>query len=145
MFNLWNPEQVCSSKVRLPPCHFSFILSVDNQDRLSGMLCQRSADMPVGVGCGNILFYSALIYMLAQQCNLKPKELVHSIADAHIYERQIPMVKEYLSRSAPPSPKLKFNKASDIFSYKMEDFIVRGINLWNLLKFSRNLNKKERR
>jgi thymidylate synthase len=122
ILNLWNAPVVTSSKVRLPPCHFCFQLNV-NYGRLDGMLTQRSGDYPVGC-CANVQFYSALIYMLSQQCNLTPGELVHSVGDAHIYVNQIPQVEEYLSRANKNSPILNLQKADDIFSYKVENFII---------------------
>jgi thymidylate synthase len=91
------------------------------------MLTQRSGDFCVGC-CANIQFYSALIYMLAQQCGLQPYEFVYSLADAHCYSDQIPMAEEYLARPKPDSPKLILHKAADIYSYKMEDFEVVNYN-----------------
>ena len=67
--------------------------------------------------------------MLAQQCGYKPKELVHSVVDAHIYENQIPAVEEYLSRKeSPDSPKLNLKKARNIEEYKLENFEIIGYN-----------------
>ena len=66
--------------------------------------------------------------MLAQQCGYEPYEFVHSTVDSHIYVNQIDAVEQYLSRTQPEtfsaidSPKLKLNKAKDIYSYKLEDF-----------------------
>jgi thymidylate synthase len=122
LFSLWNPNDL--NKQILPCCHYTFQLFVDDQKGLSGSLTQRSCDFFIGVPA-NIQFYSALIYMLAQQCNLVPKEFVHYTVDAHIYENQIPQVKEYLSREdCPDSPKLILNKARNIEKYKMEDFQI---------------------
>jgi thymidylate synthase len=118
LFSLWNPAQV--DKMKLPPCHYTFQVFV-HENKLSGLLTQRSCDFPIGVPA-NIQFYSALIYMLAQQCGLQPFEFIHSTVDAHIYVNQIDAVEEYLARYKPDSPKLKLNQAPDIFSYKPEDF-----------------------
>jgi thymidylate synthase len=118
LFSLWNPQQL--DQMRLAPCHYTFQLYV-YENKLSGMLTQRSCDFPVGVPA-NIQFYSALIYMLAQQCGFEPYEFVHSTVDSHIYVDQIPAVEEYLSRNKPDSPRLNLNKAKDIFSYKIDDF-----------------------
>jgi thymidylate synthase len=120
LWSLWNPKQM--HKMRLPPCHFTFQLFV-HEDKLSGHLTQRSCDFPVG-GPANIQFYSALVYMFAQQAGYKPHELVHTSGDSHIYVNQIEAVEEYLGRPAPPSPRLKLEKADDISSYKMEDFNI---------------------
>lgn len=127
LFSLWNPPDVNSDSVILPPCHYSFILNVDNNDNLSGMLVQRSMDIVAG-GWANIIWYSAFIYMLAQQCNLKPKELIVSVGDCHVYSNQINAAKEYLSRPEIAQPTLKINQAKDIFSYKVEDFVLENYN-----------------
>ena len=127
LFNLWNPIDMTSDKIKLPCCHYTFQLYVDNNDRLSGMLTQRSCDLPIGAPA-NIFFYSLLIYMFAQQCNLEPYEFVHSIANAHIYENQIESVKEYLSRPNVNSPILRLNKATSIDDYKLEDLIIEEYN-----------------
>lgn len=119
LFSLWNPAQM--KQMRLPPCHYTFQIFIDDEGRMSGMLTQRSCDFPIGVPA-NIQFYSALIYMLAQQTGYEPYEFIHSTADSHIYEDQIPAVEKYLQQPVIESPTLKLNKATDIFSYKLEDF-----------------------
>jgi len=124
LFSLWNPAQL--KEQRLPPCHFAFQIFI-HEDKMSGMLTQRSCDFPVGVPA-NIQFYSALIYMLAQQTGYTPYEFIHSTADSHIYVNQIDAVKEYLDREKPDSPKLNLKKASDIYSYSMDDFDVIDYN-----------------
>jgi len=122
LFDLWNPRDL--DAMRLPPCHYSFQLYACD-GKLSGILTQRSCDFPVGVPA-NIQFYSALIYMMAQQVDLEPYEFVHSTVDSHIYLDQIDAVDEYLARPNPDSPKLDLKKAQDIYSYKMEDFGLVG-------------------
>jgi thymidylate synthase len=124
LFTYWNPNNL--GKAVLPPCHHTFQLNVEG-DKLSGLLFQRSCDVPIGC-CANFQYYSALIYMLAQQVGLKPYELIHSVSDAHIYVNQIEAVEEYLSRQPIDSPRLILNKAQDIYSYKMEDFVVEDYN-----------------
>jgi thymidylate synthase len=121
LFSLWNPLQL--NGMRLPPCHYTFQVFIDDEGRMSGMLTQRSCDFPVGVPA-NIQFYSALIHMLAQQTGYTPHEFIHSCADAHIYEDQIPAVQEYLTSPVLDSPRLKLNKAADIYSYTLDDFKV---------------------
>lgn len=124
LFSLWNPKQI--GDMRLPPCHYTFQVYANN-GKLSGMLTQRSCDFPIGAPA-NIQFYSAIIYMLAQQCGYEPHEFVHSVGDAHIYTNQIMQVESYLSREKPDSPKLNLNKAKDIDSYVLEDFEVENYN-----------------
>jgi thymidylate synthase len=121
LFSLWNPSQM--NGMRLPPCHYSYQIFIDDDGWMSGMLTQRSCDFPVGVPA-NIQFYSALTMMIAQQTGYKAKEFVHSTADAHIYEDQIPAVEKYLATPVLDSPTLKINRAADIFSYKLKDFVL---------------------
>lgn len=121
MFSLWNPQD--TDKMRLPPCHYSFQLFIDDDGYMSGMLTQRSCDFPVGVPA-NIQFYSALTMMFAQQTGFKPREFIHSTCDSHIYEPQVLAVEEYLGRPKPSSPILTINKVADIFSYQVDDFVI---------------------
>lgn len=121
LFSLWNPSDL--DKMALPPCHYTYQAIADGDGGLTGILTQRSCDFPVGVPA-NIQFYSALTIMLAQQSGFKPREFIHNTNDSHIYLNQIPMVEEYLSRPEIDSPKLSINKAVDIYSYKMEDFVL---------------------
>ena len=132
LFSLWNPKMM--HQMRLPPCHYSF-QCYTHDGKLSGMLTQRSCDFPVGVPF-NIAFYSALIYMLAQQANLEPYEFVHTTADSHIYVNQIEAVEEYLSRGKPDSPVLKiFATADSIEDYKPSDFVLEDYNPEPEIKF----------
>jgi thymidylate synthase len=121
LWTLWNPQDV--DKMRLPPCHMMYQVLVDDDRKLTGILYQRSCDFPIGVPA-NIQFYSALTIMLAQQTGCNPFEFVHVTADSHIYENQIEGVELYLKTDKIDSPKIKINKAEDIFSYKPEDFVV---------------------
>jgi thymidylate synthase len=121
--SLWNPADL--HIMRLPPCHYCFHVFIDGKGRMSLLLNQRSCDFPVGVPA-NIQFYSALCYMLAQQTGYTPYQFIHHTEDSHIYMNQIDSVNEYLSREAKPSPKMKLNKAKDIFSYQTDDFQTQG-------------------
>ncbi len=127
MMNLWNPADVLNNKIRLPPCHYSFQLLVDSKYRLTGILNQRSGDWLPGVSA-NIFFYSAFMYMIAQQTGLQPYELVHNVADSHIYVNQLDAAKEYLSRPQVDSPKLELNQAKSIFDYTLDDFKILDYN-----------------
>ncbi len=120
MFSLWNPKQL--DGMRLPPCHYTYQLYAEN-NKLSGHLTQRSCDFPVGVPA-NIQFYSALTYMFAQQAGYLPSEFIHTTVDSHIYVNQIEQVEKYLARPKHDSPKLKLNRADDMFSYNMESFEI---------------------
>ncbi|MFA5600889.1 MAG: thymidylate synthase [Phenylobacterium sp.] len=123
LVSYWNPSQIFDAV--LPPCHYSFQVYIDGDGYMSGMLTQRSADFPIGVPA-NIQFYSAFIYMLAQQTGYKPYEFIHTTADSHIYINQVEAVEEYLGRIEIESPELSLNKADDIFSYKVEDFVIKN-------------------
>lgn len=126
LWTLWNPKDI--DQMRLPPCHLLFQILVDDEKRLTGILYQRSSDYPLGVPA-NIQFYSALTIMLAQQTDCRPHEFVHFTADSHIYASQLNGVNEYLNRTeTPDSPKLIINKAKDIFSYKIDDFVLKDYN-----------------
>lgn len=122
LFDLWNPSEL--HKMKLPPCHYSYQILIDDDGLMTGILTQRSADFPVGVPA-NIQFYSALTMMIAQQTGYTPYEFVHNTIDSHIYADQFEAVEEYLGRdNAPDSPRLNIKKAEDITSYSMNDFEV---------------------
>ena len=130
LFSLWNPKQI--DMMRLAPCHYTFQVFV-HEDKLSGVLTQRSCDFPVGVPY-NICFYSALIHMLSQQTGYKPYEFVHHTIDSHIYVDQIEAVEEYLSRPKVDCPKLEVEPASDIDSYTMDNFKITDYNPQPVIK-----------
>ena len=126
LWTLWNPNDV--EKMRLPPCHMLYQILVDDKRQMTGIMYQRSCDFPIGVPA-NVQFYSALTMMIAQQTNCTPYEFVHFTADSHIYASQFQGVNDYLNRAeSPSSPKLKINKAKDIFSYKIDDFCLTEYN-----------------
>ncbi len=126
LWTLWNPQDV--SSMRLPPCHMLTQILIDDERRLSLINYMRSADYPVGVGCGNVPFYAALTMMIAQQTDCTPYEFIHMTADSHIYFDQIEKTKEYLATPIIDSPKLEIRKAKDIFSYTLDDFILTDYN-----------------
>ena len=127
IINLWNPIDVLTNKVKLPPCHYSFQIIVDSHDRLTGILTQRSGDWLLGVSA-NIFFYSAFLYMIGQQTGLTPFELVHNVSDSHVYVNQLDAANEYLKRPEIDSPRLILRKAKDIFSYTLDDFEIVDYN-----------------
>ena len=119
----WNPAQV--KDMALPPCHSFIQFYVDEDDRLSCQLYQRSGDVFLGVPF-NIASYSTLTMMLAQVCNLKLGDFIHTIGDAHIYVNHIEQIKEQLSRECRALPQLTIlNKdAKSITDFKYEDFVI---------------------
>lgn len=116
----WNVADV--EKMALPPCHLLFQFYVANGE-LSCQLIQRSADVFLGVPF-NIASYSLLTYMVAQQCDLTPREFIWCGGDAHLYHNHFDQAKEQLTREAFAPPKLVIKrKPEDLFSYTYDDFV----------------------
>ena len=119
----WNVPQI--NEMKLPPCHCLFQFYVAN-GKLSCQLYQRSCDLFLGVPF-NIASYALLTMMIAQVCDLKPGEFIHTFGDLHIYKNHLDQVKEQLSREPRPLPKMKINpEIKDIFDFKYEDFELEG-------------------
>ena len=117
----WNPADV--DKMALPPCHALFQFYVAN-GKLSCQMYQRSADLFLGVPF-NIASYAALTLMVAQVTNLKPGEFVLTLGDAHIYLNHLEQVREQLTRSPRPFPRLKLNPAvKELLEFRYEDFTL---------------------
>ena len=117
----WNVSDIPNMK--LPPCHAFFQFYVAN-GKLSCQLYQRSADIFLGVPF-NIASYALLLMMVAQVCNLKVGEFVHTLGDAHLYSNHIEQANLQLSRELRPLPTMKINPdVKDIFSFKYEDFTL---------------------
>ena len=91
--NIYNHADL--SEMALYPCAYSMTFNVTG-DRLNAILNQRSQDM-LAANNWNVVQYSVLTYMMAQVSGLKPGEFVHVIADAHIYDRHIPMIEEIIA------------------------------------------------
>lgn len=110
-------------EMNLYPCAYSMTFNVTD-GRLNGILNQRSQDV-LAANNWNVVQYSVLIYMLAQVCDLQPGELVHVIADAHIYDRHIEIVKELIERPTFPAPKFRLNPdIHDFYEFTTEDFTL---------------------
>ena len=101
----WNPAQV--DDMALPPCHALFQFYVAD-GRLSCQFYQRSADVFLGVPF-NIASYALLTHLVAQVCDLKVGELIHTLGDAHIYSNHTEQVATQLSRTPHPLPTLRLN------------------------------------
>ena len=127
VITLWNPSDL--NYQALHCCHGTAIQFHVNKNReLSCLMNQRSNDLLLG-NPFNVASYALLTRMIAQICNLKPKELIHSIGDAHIYLNHIDQVKEQLSREVRSTPKLKLNKKiKDIDDFQFEDFEIIDYN-----------------
>ena len=130
----WNPaylpdesvspqENVKNGKMALAPCHCLFQFYV-SEGCLSCQLYQRSADIFLGVPF-NIASYSMLTHMIAQVCDLKVGDYVHTFGDAHLYSNHLDQAREQLSREPGPLPQLKLNPdVKSIFDFKYEDFEI---------------------
>ncbi|MGE0251812.1 MAG: thymidylate synthase [Dongiaceae bacterium] len=117
--NAWNVAEI--EKMKLPPCHCLFQFYVAD-GRLSCQLYQRSADVFLGVPF-NIASYALLTMMMAQVCDLKPGDFVHSFGDAHLYMNHFEQARTQLMREPYPLPTMKINPAvKDIFGFKFDDF-----------------------
>ncbi len=117
----WNVADI--ENMKLPPCHAFFQFYVAD-GKLSCQLYQRSADIFLGVPF-NIASYALLALMVAQVCDLKPGEFVHTLGDAHLYSNHIEQAKLQLTRDFRPLPQMKINpNVKDIFEFKFEDFTL---------------------
>jgi thymidylate synthase len=121
----WNPGEV--DKMALPPCHAMFQFFVQ-EGELSCQLYQRSADLFLGVPF-NIASYALLTMMVAQVCDLKPGDFVHTFGDLHLYSNHLEQAKEQLSREPRPLPQMKLNpNVKNIHDFKFEDFELVNYN-----------------
>jgi thymidylate synthase len=119
----WNPAEI--EQMALPPCHLLFQFYVQDGE-LSCQLYQRSADLFLGVPF-NIASYSLLTLMLAQVCNLRPGEFIHTFGDLHLYKNHLEQAREQLSREPRPLPTMQLNPAvTDIDQFRFEDFVLTG-------------------
>jgi thymidylate synthase len=121
IISAWNVADL--PKMALMPCHTIFQFYVA-EGKLSCQLYQRSADVFLGVPF-NIASYALLTMMIAQVCDLKPGDFVHTFGDVHIYSNHMEQVNLQLSRTPFPLPTMKLNPAvKDIFAFTFEDFTL---------------------
>lgn len=128
----WNPVEI--NQMLLPPCHCLFQFYVDENDYLSCQLYQRSADLFLGVPF-NIASYALLTHMIAQVTNKKPKEFIHTIGIAHIYENHINQVKIQIERQPLKLCNLVLNQdIKNIFNFSFNDIKVENYISHDLIK-----------
>ena len=121
MTNIYTFEDL--HEMNLYPCAYSMTFNVSG-NTLNGILNQRSNDVAVANNW-NVVQYSVLLMMLAQVSNLKVGELVHVIADAHIYDRHIPVVKKMMQNEQFEAPKLIINPdVKDFYKFTVDDFVL---------------------
>lgn len=124
MTNIYNFRDL--SEMGLEPCAYSVTFNVTG-NRLNAILNQRSQDI-LAANNWNVVQYSVLVMMMAQVCGYEPGELVHVIADAHIYDKHIPIIEELISRPQFPAPKVTLDPDIKDFyeftkdSIKVEDY-----------------------
>ena len=119
MTNIYNFADL--HEMHLYPCAYSMTFNVSG-DTLNGILNQRSNDM-LTANNWNVLQYAVLLMMFAQVSGLKAGELVHVIADAHIYDRHIPIVREILDKPRHPAPRLYIDPdVKDFYDFTLDSF-----------------------
>lgn len=110
-------------EMALYPCAYSMTFNVSGR-RLNAILNQRSQDM-LTANNWNVCQYAVLVHLLAQVSNLEVGELVHVIADAHIYDRHVPMVEGLLQRSPKPAGRLRINpEVHDFYAFTLDDITL---------------------
>ena len=120
MTNIYNHADL--HEMNLYPCAYSMTFNVTG-NYLNGILNQRSQDM-LTANNWNVVQYSVLLCMFAQVSGLLPGEFVHVIADCHIYDRHIPLVREMLDRPQYPAPELKLNPdIKNFYDFTADDVV----------------------
>ena len=113
------------NEMNLYPCAYSMTFNVSG-DTLNGILNQRSNDV-LTANNWNVVQYAVLLHMFAQVSGLKVGELVHVIADAHIYDRHVPIVKKILQNPQYPAPKFWINpEVKNFYDFTVDDFKLEG-------------------
>ena len=121
MTNIYNFSDLM--EMGLEPCAYSVTFNV-TENRLNAILNQRSQDV-LAANNWNVVQYSVLVHMLAQVTGLIPGELVHVIADAHIYDRHVPFIKEMLERPQFEAPTFRLNpEIKNFYDFTTDDLII---------------------
>ena len=121
MTNLYNFSDL--SEMALYPCAYSMTFNVTG-NTLNTILNQRSQDM-LAANNWNVCQYAILTHMFAQACGLEAGELVHVIADAHIYDRHVPIIEKLLEQPELPAPQLHIDpEIKDFYAFTRDSFCL---------------------
>ena len=126
-------------EMNLYPCAYSMTFNVTKEPgkdklTLNAVLNQRSQDI-LAANNWNVCQYSILLMMIAQVCDMEAGELVHVIADCHIYDRHVPVIKELISRTPYPAPTVKLNpEIKNFYDFTTDDLIVENYQTWPQIK-----------
>lgn len=127
MTNIYVHEDL--HEMNLYPCAYSMTFNVtkdpeDGKLVLNAILNQRSQDI-LTANNWNVVQYAVLVHMFAQVSDMKVGELIHVIADAHIYDRHVPIVKELIQRPTYPAPIFKMNPdVKSFYDFTLDDFTI---------------------
>ena len=125
MTNIFNFSDLAT--MNLQPCAYSMTFSTTEDENgliLNGILNQRSQDV-LAANNWNVAQYAVLMHMIARHVGMRVGELVHVIADAHIYDRHVPMVEELISRESHPAPKFILNpEKTNFYDFTSDDVIL---------------------
>ena len=137
MTNIYVHEDL--HEMNLYPCAYSMTFNVTKEPgkdklTLNAILNQRSQDI-LAANNWNVCQYSLLLMMIAQCCDMEAGELVHVIADCHIYDRHVPVIKELISRTPYPAPTVKLNpNVKNFYDFTTDDLIVENYQTWPQIK-----------
>lgn len=118
LLNMYNHGDL--NEMALAPCAYSLTLNVSG-NTLNGILNQRSQDM-LTASNWNVCQYSALLIMFAKASGLEAGELVHVIADAHIYDRHVNIIKRLISQTPYPAPQMHVDNITDFYKFTKNSF-----------------------
>ena len=123
MTNIYNFQDL--HEMNLYPCAYSMTFNVSG-NVLSAILNQRSQDM-LAANNWNVVQYSVLVHMMAQAAGLIPGELVHVIADAHIYDRHVPIIEKIIANDPKAAPSFSVDPSvKDFYAFTRDSFKVEG-------------------